>query len=159
MDIGAFGFYLISALLVSLAIAMVSTKKLVHSIIFMFMFIVMVAASLLYINSVFLSIAELIIYNGGIVLLLAIGISLLPEGVTANLNYKTVFAIPIVLLAVTSYLLIGYPSHTSTYNVGYGNLGLYLFQNFGPLLVVVAFTALTSLIAAVFILGEERIRW
>ncbi len=158
MDLGTIGFYIISILLVSLAILMVSTKRLVHSILFMFMFVVIVATSLLYINAVFLSVVELIIYNGGIVLLLAIGISLLPEGIVENLNYKFVFAVPVIILALTSYLLLRFPSYTAASTLNYQTLGVYLFQNYGPLLVIIAFTALTSLISSLFIINKEAYR-
>ncbi|MCL4391551.1 hypothetical protein M1112_02540 [Candidatus Parvarchaeota archaeon] len=58
MDIGSIGFLVISALLIGTALMMVATKNLIHSLLYMFMFVISVTAMILYLNAVFLGVAE-----------------------------------------------------------------------------------------------------
>ena len=157
MDLGTIGFLIISALLISTAMLMVSTKNLIHALLYMFMFVISVTAMILYLNAVFLGIAELIIYNGGIVLLLAIGISSMPEGTVKKINSKLSFALPVIVLAVTSFLLLKMPSSSSSSSLNYTNFGAYFFQNYAGLLLVLACTAIASIFSTIYIIskGEE----
>ncbi|MCL4361897.1 MAG: NADH-quinone oxidoreductase subunit J [Candidatus Parvarchaeota archaeon] len=154
MDLGSIGFLIISGLLISTAILMVTTKNLIHSLLYMFMFVISVTAMILYLNAVFLGIAELIIYNGGIVLLLAIGISSMPEGTVKRINSKLAFSLPIIILAVTSFLLIKMPSTQYSSALNYADFGAYLFQNYAGLLFVLAFTAIASIFSTIYIISR-----
>ncbi|MCL4398693.1 MAG: NADH-quinone oxidoreductase subunit J [Candidatus Parvarchaeota archaeon] len=154
MDIGGIGFLIISALLIATAIMMVATKNLIHSLLYMFMFVISVTAMILYLNAVFLGIAELIIYNGGIVLLLAIGISSMPEGAVKRINSKLSFALPLIILAVTSFLLLKMPSNQYASSLNYSDFGVYLFQNYAGLLLVLAFTAIASIFSTIYIISR-----
>lgn len=154
MDLGGIGFLIISGLLIVTAILMVSTKNLIHSLLYMFMFVISVTAMILYLNAVFLGIAELIIYNGGIVLLLAIGISSMPEGVVKKINSKLAFSLPIIILAVTSFLLLKMPSSQYPNTLNYANFGVYFFQNYSGLLFVLAFTAIASIFSTIYIISR-----
>lgn len=154
MDIGGIGFLIISALLIATAIMMVATKNLIHSLLYMFMFVISVTAMILYLNAVFLGIAELIIYNGGIVLLLAIGISFMPEGAVKRINSKLSFALPLIILAVTSFLLLKMPSNQYASSLNYSDFGVYLFQNYAGLLLVLAFTAIASIFSTIYIISR-----
>ena len=133
---------------------MVVTKNLIHSLLYMFMFVISVTAMILYLNAVFLGIAELIIYNGGIVLLLAIGISSMPEGAVKKINSKLSISLPIIILAVTSFLLLKMPSVKYSAVLNYSNFGTYFFQNYAGLLLVLAFTAIASIFATVYIVSK-----
>ncbi|MCL4376617.1 NADH-quinone oxidoreductase subunit J [Candidatus Parvarchaeota archaeon] len=154
MDLGSIGFLIISGLLVSTAILMVITKNLIHSLLYMFMFVISVTAMILYLNAVFLGVAELIIYNGGIVLLLAIGISSMPEGTVKRINSKLSISLPIIILAVTSFLLLKMPSNQSSAVLNYADFGAYFFQNYAGLLLVLAFTAIASIFSTIYILSR-----
>ncbi|MCL4397195.1 NADH-quinone oxidoreductase subunit J [Candidatus Parvarchaeota archaeon] len=154
MDLGSIGFLIISGLLITTAVLMVSTKNLIHSLLYMFMFVISVTAMILYLNAVFLGIAELIIYNGGIVLLLAIGISSMPEGTVKRINSKLVFSLPIIILAVTSFLLLKMPSTQHSTALNYANFGTYFFQNYAGLLLVLAFTAIASIFSTIYIISK-----
>jgi NADH:ubiquinone oxidoreductase subunit 6 (subunit J) len=154
MDLGSFGFLIISVLLISTAILMVATKNLIHSLLYMFMFVISVTAMILYLNAVFLGIAELIIYNGGIVLLLAIGISSMPEGAVKRINSKLAFSLPIIILAVTSFLLLKMPSTQYAATLNYSDFGVYFFQNYAGLLLVLAFTAIASIFSTAYIISS-----
>jgi NADH-quinone oxidoreductase subunit J len=154
MDLGTIGFLIISSLLISTAMLMVSTKNLIHALLYMFMFIISVTAIILYLNAVFLGIAELIIYNGGIVLLLAIGISSMPEGAVKKVNSKLSFALPVIVLAVTSFLLLKVPSSSHSSSLNYTNFGTYFFQNYAGLLLVLAFTAIASIFSTIYIISK-----
>lgn len=152
MDIGGIGFFVISALLISTALMMVLARNLIHSLLYMFLFVISVTAMILYLNAVFLGIAELTIYNGGIVLLLAIGISSMPEGKADRIDSKLVFFLPVSVLAVVSFLLLKMPSAPYGVTLAYQNLGVYIFQNYGGLLLVLAFTAVASIFSTVYII-------
>ena len=114
MDISTVGFFALSAVLILFAILIVMSKKLVHSLVFLFMFIISMASMFIYLNAVFLSIAELIIYNGGIVLLLAIGISLMPEGSMGRKGMKYLIFIPVAVIVLLSFLASRYPASQSS---------------------------------------------
>ncbi|EFD92489.1 MAG: NADH-ubiquinone/plastoquinone oxidoreductase chain 6 [Candidatus Parvarchaeum acidophilus ARMAN-5] len=154
MDIGSIGFIIISLMLIATALLMVSTKNMIHSLLYMFMFVISVTAMILYLNAVFLGIAELIIYNGGIVLLLAIGISSMPEGKVNLLNRKIAYVLPVIFLGVTSFLLLKMPSGSYNSALNYSNLGVYFFQNYGGLLIVLAFTAIASAFSTIYIISK-----
>ncbi len=154
MDIGSIGFTIISLMLVITALMMVLTKNMIHSLLYMFMFIISVTAMILYLNAVFLGIAELIIYNGGIVLLLAIGISSMPEGRIKRLNSKLAYFLPVIFLGVTSFLLLKMPSNSYNSTLNFSNFGVYFFQNYGGLLLVLAFTAIASIFSTIYVLSK-----
>ncbi len=156
MDLGIIGFLIISALLISTAILMIITKNLIHSLLYMFMFVISVTAMILYLNAVFLGILELIIYNGGIVLLLAIGISSMPEGAVKRINSKLSISLPIIILAVTSFLLLKMPSTRYSTALNYANFGTYFFQNYAGLLLVLAFTAIASIFSTIYIVSRSE---
>ncbi|MCL5016906.1 MAG: NADH-quinone oxidoreductase subunit J [Candidatus Parvarchaeota archaeon] len=155
MDISTVGFFALSAVLILFAILIVMSKKLVHSLVFLFMFIISMASMFIYLNAVFLSIAELIIYNGGIVLLLAIGISLMPEGSMGRKGMKYLIFIPVAVIVLLSFLASRYPASQASSPMNYSNLGMILFQNYGIILVVLAIAGVASLLSALYIVGER----
>ncbi len=155
MDIDTIGFLAISAVLVGTAIMTIESKRLVHYILFLFMFLVTVAAMFLYLNAVFLGVAELIIYNGGIVLLLAIGISIMPEGAINPIDKKYLVIIPIAILGILSFLLLNYNSVNTGAGLSYTNFGLYFFQNYAVVLAVLAVTSVASLLATIYFINKE----
>lgn len=155
MDIGSIGFTIISFMLVITALFMVATKNMIHSLLYMFMFVISVTAMILYLNAVFLGIAELIIYNGGIVLLLAIGISSMPEGRVNRLNTKLAYSLPVIFLGITSFLLLKMPGGSNVSTLNYSDFGIYLFQNYGGLLLVLAFTAIASVFSTIYIISRS----
>ena len=155
MDIGTIGFWAISAVLAATAIFTIESKKLVHSVLFLFIFLITVAALFLYLNAVFLGIAELIIYNGGIVLLLAIGITLMPEGSINGMDKKYLVIIPVAVLAVLSFLLLrANPGPIST-SQSYSSLGSYFFTNYGVVLIFLAVTSIASLLTTVYLINKD----
>ncbi len=156
MDLGSIGFFIISILLVSMALMMIITRNLIHSLLYMFMFVISVTAMILYLNAVFMGIAELIVYNGGIVLLLAIGISAMPGGLVNKINLKLAIILPILVLAVISFLLLKMPSATYTTTLNYSNFGVYFFQNYAGLLLVLAFTAIASIFSTIYIISRDE---
>ena len=155
MDLGSFGFFVISAVLIVSAVAMVESRRLVHYILFLFMFLVTVAALFIYLNAVFLGVAELIIYNGGIVLLLAIGMSLMPEGVLQPGDKKYMIIIPIMILGLLSILLLNYNPNPVNNGLNYSEFGLYFFQNYAIVLAVLGITSVVSLLSAIYFINKE----
>lgn len=155
MDFGAAGFWSIAAFLVAMAAATIESRRLVHYILFLFLFLVGIAALFLYLNAVFLGVAELIIYNGGIVLLLAIGISLMPEGTITRIDKKYLVIVPLVTLGLLSFLLLQYSPASGSTGPDYSLFGSYFFQTYGIVLAVLAFTSVTSLLATVYFINKE----
>jgi NADH-quinone oxidoreductase subunit J len=155
MDLGSFGFFVISAVLIATAAATVESRRLVHYILFLFMFLVTVAALFIYLNAVFLGVAELIIYNGGIVLLLAIGISLMPEGVLQPGDKKYILIIPIIILGLLSVLLLNYNPNTINGGFDYSGFGLYFFQDYAIIIAVLGVTSVVSLLSAIYFISKE----
>ncbi|MCL4406574.1 MAG: NADH-quinone oxidoreductase subunit J [Candidatus Parvarchaeota archaeon] len=156
MDIATYGFLGISIILIVLALLVTTSKKLVHSIIFLFGFIIMMAAMFIYLDAVFLGIAELIIYNGGIVLLLAIGISLMPDGNIDSKNIKYLVMIPIAVTAVLLFLAMVHAPGALTSPFALSGFGVYLFQNYGILLIILGITGVTALLSTIYILGVDN---
>ncbi len=157
MDFDTIGFLAISGLLVLTAILTIESRKLVHYILFLFMFLVAVAAMFLYLNAVFLGIAELIIYNGGIVLLLAVGMSLMPEGSINPVDLKYVIVIPIVVLGILSFLLLSYSPLGVSTGLDYTNFSTQFFQSYSIVLAVLGLTAVASLLATIYFINKEDI--
>ncbi len=81
MNLDTIGFWGISAVLIAMSLLIIESKKVVHYILFLFIFVLAVTSMFLLLNAVFLSVAELVIYNGGIVLILAVSIMLMPESI------------------------------------------------------------------------------
>ena len=155
MDAYTLGFFALSTLLIAISILCVASRRLVHYILFLFLFVVVVSAVFIYLNAVFLSIAELIIYNGGIVVLLAIAIFLMPEGEFSYQDRKYVFMLPLLILVFLSFLLYNSRSNPVTSSLNYSGLGYSLFVGYGPLLVVLAVTAIATLISSIYSITKE----
>ncbi len=155
MDIGTIGFWAISAVLAATAILTIESRKLVHSVLFLFIFLITVAAMFLYLNAVFLGIAELIIYNGGIVLLLAIGITLMPEGSISRTDRKYFIVIPVAVLAALSFLLLKANHSALGILQSYSGLGSYFFANYGIVLIFLAVTSIASLLTTVYFINKD----
>lgn len=155
MDLNTIGFWGIAAAIVAMAIATIESRRLVHYILFLFMFLVSVAALFFYLNAIFLGIAQLIIYNGGIVLLLAIGISLMPEGTITRSDKKYLVAIPVLTLGLLSFLLLQYSPMSSASLPDYSNFSTYFFQTYGIAIIALAITSIASLMATVYFINKE----
>lgn len=155
MDLGTIGFWIIAGVLVTTAVATIESRRLVHYILFLFMFLVSIAALFLYLNAIFLGIAELIIYNGGIVLLLAIGISLMPEGSLNRDDRKYLIFIPVAILALLSFTLLSGGNEGTGGTLDYSNFGTYFFQTYGIVIAFLALTSVTSLITTIYFINKE----
>ncbi|MCL4399520.1 NADH-quinone oxidoreductase subunit J [Candidatus Parvarchaeota archaeon] len=155
MDLYDTVFFILSGFLIFFAAFTVSSKKLVHWILFLFLFLLVVAGMFIYFNAVFLGIAELIIYNGGIVLLLAIGISLMPEESLNRSDLKYLSIIPILTLAIAAYLALFYTKSQLVQQVSYSGFGIFLFQNYSILIAVLAITAVSTLISTLYLINKE----
>ncbi|MCL5101498.1 MAG: NADH-quinone oxidoreductase subunit J [Candidatus Parvarchaeota archaeon] len=155
MDLGTTGFWVIAAVLVAMAIATIESRRLVHYILFLFLFLVTVAALFLYLNAIFLGIAELIIYNGGIVLLLAIGISLMPEGSIQRDDRKYLVILPLATLALLSFTILSGMGTGSVGSLDYSGFSIYFFQTYGIIIAVLAFTAVVSLVTTIYFINKE----
>ena len=101
-------FWIIGTLMIIVSIMMVESRKLVHYITFLFIFIILTAAIFILTNAIIIGIAELIIYNGGIVVLLAISISLYPDEEIVKNKFKYIVVIPIILIVLLGLLLYNY---------------------------------------------------
>jgi NADH-quinone oxidoreductase subunit J len=158
MDFATVGFWVLSALLIGMSLVMVlESKRLVHYVLFLFVFLLLVAAMLILLNAVFLSIAELIVYNGGIVLLLAIGISFMPEGTVNKSDAKYLAVIPALVLVLITVILYGASNGGVNTSLDYGSLGVYLFTNYAVLLGLLGVTSVATLISALYFISEEDV--
>ncbi len=155
MDAYTLGFFALSALLVVISMLCVASRRLVHYILFLFLFVIVVSAFFIYLNAIFLSLAELIIYNGGIVVLLAIAIFLMPEGEFSYQDKKYIFILPLLILAFLSFLLYNGRANPVTSNLNYSGLGYSLFTDYGPLLALLAITAIATLISSIYLITKE----
>ena len=88
--------------------------------------------------------------------MLAIGISSMPEGAVKRINSKLSISLPIIILAVTSFLLLKMPSTRYSTALNYANFGTYFFQNYAGLLLVLAFTAIASIFSTIYIVSRSE---
>lgn len=156
MNLDTIGFWSISAVLIAMSIAIIESKRVVHYILFLFVFVLAVTSMFLFMNAVFMGIAELIIYNGGIVLILAVSIMLMPESTVAPVSKKYLFIVPgIILLFLIAMIL-----HRGTAGVSitdYSNFAVFFITTYAPLLAVLAITALTSIITTIYFVNKGEL--
>ncbi len=156
MGFDTLGFWSISAVLIALSILIIESKKVVHYILFLFIFVLAVTSMFLFMNAVFLSIAELIIYNGGIVLILAVSIMLMPEGSINPSSKKYIFAVPAIVLAFLIFLVLKM-GQAGTSAMNYSGFAVSFITTYGPLLIVLAITAVTAVITTIYFVNEGEI--
>ncbi len=143
-------FYAISTLLILMSIAIALSRRLMHSLIFLFFFVVLVSSMFILLAFPFLGVAELIIYNGGIVVLLTVAASLIPEERLGFDRKKILIALPILMIALMLILPFGQASTTGVGQTNQPSLGIYLFSHYSLLILVAAVTLLASLMTAVY---------
>ncbi|MCL5009427.1 MAG: NADH-quinone oxidoreductase subunit J [Candidatus Parvarchaeota archaeon] len=156
MDLSTVGFFAISALLIVFSIIIIESKKTVHYVLFLFVFVLGVSSMFLFLNAVFLSIAELIIYNGGIVLILAVSIMLMPEGTISPSGRRYILVVPAAILALLTFLVLRL-GPTGVSGTDYSGFGEFFIGNYGIVLVILAVTALTAIITTIYFINREEI--
>src|SRR5215216_5292512 len=72
----AIAFYTLSAFILGFAIMVVSTKDTVHSVLFLFLDFLFVAALYVMLQAPFLAVIQILVYAGGIVVLYLFGVML-----------------------------------------------------------------------------------
>lgn len=147
-------FVAVSVLIISDLLLIILSKKLIHTIIFLFFFLLMIASLFILLNSVFLAIAELFIYNGGIVILLTLGASIAPDDLE-NLRLKWfILLIPIAILVLLLIFTLRYNlSNVSQFS--YQSLGASILGSYSFLLVLIAIISIASALSAIYLLSKE----
>jgi NADH-quinone oxidoreductase subunit J len=156
MNLDTIGFWGISAVLIAMSLLIIESKKVVHYILFLFIFVLAVTSMFLLLNAVFLSVAELVIYNGGIVLILAVSIMLMPESTITPSSRKYIFLVPVAVLAFLVFLIFNIgPGVVSGAN--YSDFAVFFITTYGPVLVVLAITAVTAIITTVYFVNRGEL--
>lgn len=114
MEFTAILFYLFSILTIGSASIMVFSKNIVHSAFALMFTLIGVAAIYVLLYADFLAATQLLVYVGGILILILFGVMLTSQE-SAKLNFKTVTVnvVPASILSVTALVLLIY-AFTST---------------------------------------------
>ncbi len=154
IDLDELTFIIISSLMISDIILILYSKKLIHTIIFLFFFLLMVASIFIVINSVFLALAELFIYNGGIVVLLTLGASIAPDTFEDSKVKLYILLVPAIILLLLSIMAIKFNFSTIS-QYSYQNLGMSILSSYVFLFFIVAIVSIATALSVVYLLSKE----
>ncbi|MEX0769600.1 MAG: NADH-quinone oxidoreductase subunit J [Balneolaceae bacterium] len=117
MMISAILFYLFAILTVGAAVLMVISKNIVHSAFALMFSLLGVAALFVLLNADFVAATQLMVYVGGILVLILFGVMLTTQQFTIGLKTITVNIIPASILSATAGGLLLYLFFVSEWNV------------------------------------------
>jgi len=112
MDLAAILFYVFALVTIGSAAVVVFSRNIVHAA-FSLMFTLMgVAALYVLLYADFLAATQLLVYVGGILILILFGVMLTSQGYTLNFREATVNVVPAGLLSVAAAILLIYAFST-----------------------------------------------
>ena len=110
MSISEFFFYLFSAMIIVFGILAVTTKKIFHAAVYLLFTLINVAALYFYLNYEFLAAVQIVVYVGGIVVLILFSLFLthrVSDDMLAPPWYRMVFALLLCLFGfIFAFFLI-----------------------------------------------------
>ena len=119
MEFTAILFYLFALMIIGSASIMVFSKNIVHSAFALMFTLIGVAAIYVLLYADFLAATQLLVYVGGILILILFGVMLTSQE-SSKLNFKTVTVniVPASILSVTALVLLIYVFTTSQWAPG-----------------------------------------
>ncbi len=117
MELTAILFYLFSLVTIGGACVMVFSKNVVHSAFALMFTLIGVAALYVLLYADFLAATQLLVYVGGILILILFGLMLTGQGQTVTFKSVTVNIVPGTVLSVAAGALLIYAFTTTGWNV------------------------------------------
>lgn len=117
MDLTAIVFYLFSLVTVVAAGIMVFSKNIVHSAFSLMFSLAGVAVLYILLYADFIAATQLLVYVGGILILILFGMMLTDQGLNQKFKAVTINIIPASLLAAVSAILLIYTFSTTSWQV------------------------------------------
>lgn len=117
MELTAILFYLFSLVTIGAACVMVFSKNVVHSAFALMFTLIGVAALYVLLYADFLAATQLLVYVGGILILILFGLMLTGQGQTVTFKSVTVNIVPGTVLSVAAGALLIYAFTTTGWNV------------------------------------------
>ena len=108
MELTTILFYLFSIVTITAAAVMVFSKNIVHSAFALMFTLIGVAALYVLLYADFLAATQLLVYVGGILILILFGIMLTTQGQTLSFKTTTVNIVPASILSVAAAMLLIY---------------------------------------------------
>jgi NADH-quinone oxidoreductase subunit J len=165
----AIAFYVLSAFILGFAVMVVSTKNTVHSVLFLVLNFLFVAALYVLLRAEFLAVIQVLVYAGGIVVLylfvvMLVNLKRLPEGHEdphrrTNLGFGLAIAILLELGAIAMYTSARGPAPAAAGAVpGSGNteqVGWLLYTSYLIPFEVASMLLLVAMIGAIVLAKRE----
>ena len=154
-------FWLVAALVVSGALAAVLLPNIVHATLSVVVTLLGVAAIFLLLGSEFLALVQILIYGGGVTILLLFGLMLTNASddpiVSDGAQKPFAFIVGITLAAVIGGALLDQNwADTEAATVPFSALGERLFRDFGAPFEIASLVLIVALIGAIAIAGRDR---
>ncbi|SMO64542.1 NADH-quinone oxidoreductase subunit J family protein [Fodinibius sediminis] len=117
MDLTAIVFYLFSIVTVGAAAIMVFSKNIVHSAFALMFSLAGIAVLYVLLYADFIAATQLLVYVGGILILILFGLMLTEQAVTQKFKAVTVNMLPASLLAAVTTVLLVYAYATTSWQM------------------------------------------
>ncbi len=157
MELGleVLGFLLTALVMIIEGIAVVMSRRPMHSILFLFLLLLTAAALFIELDAVVLALAELLIYNGGITILLTLAASIEPEEIRAP-RIKPDIILPLVAAVILVFMISTY-KFGNVSNFSYTSLGTFILSGYGILLLVVMVMSIAAALSATYMISKEDV--
>ncbi|MDX1592088.1 MAG: NADH-quinone oxidoreductase subunit J [Balneolaceae bacterium] len=157
MDLSALAFYFFSLLTVVSAGIMVFSKNIVHSAFALMFSLLGVAVLYVLLYADFIAATQLLVYVGGILILILFGMMLTNQGLTDKFEAVTVNLLPASLMAAVTAVLLIYSYHTTNWPAATPeersetvyDLGVLLMNDYVLPFIVVGVLLLVAIIGAI----------
>ncbi|TVR15267.1 MAG: NADH-quinone oxidoreductase subunit J [Balneolaceae bacterium] len=157
MELTTILFYLFALVTVGAAAVMVFSKNIVHSAFALMFSLIGVAALYVLLYADFLAAAQLLVYVGGILILILFGVMLTSQGLTVDYKSTTVNLLPAALLSITAAALLIFAFTTTKWIVSTPvdrdetvyDLGMLLMGDYILAFIVVGVLLLITIIGAI----------
>lgn len=117
MELTTLLFYFFAIVTVSAAAVMVFSRNIVHSAFSLMFTLIGVAALYVLLYADFLAAAQLLVYVGGILILILFGVMLTTQGLTFDFKTSTVNFTPATVLSVAAAILLIYAFVQTDWNI------------------------------------------
>ena len=167
LNFGTIFFILVGALSVGAAVGVVTARVAVHSALYLLLHFITLAVLYVTLDAQFLGAIQVIVYAGGIVILLLFVLMLVgSEKLDTRANYRTWvpwagMGLGVVLIAALSFALLQAPLTPATVPANDGGvpsvLGIYLYGQGIVLVELTAVMLLVALLGALLLALRERV--
>ena len=168
MSAGVFAFYLLSAIILIFSVMAVSSRKLLRAAIYLLVVLVGVAVFYLILDYLFLAAVQVVVYMGGILVLIIFSILLtshlaerlpvVPTWTVIVTTLTTIIGAGVVLSILFDQKLIADQGEAAEYDVSAIGKSLLSYEKFGYVLPfeVISILLLAALVAAIVIAKKPK---